>query len=161
MTFNLPGKFLYAFTFLVLIPAGLWFWARNTLHLIQFPAIESKITGWIMMVAGGLLMLWAMFALKQFGKGLPMNAYPPPVYVTRGPYRIFRHPIYWGFGILMVGYFIFTGSASGLWLVSPLTILGMVALVMGYENIDLKQRFPDQKIKTVLDLPEKLMNYPA
>lgn len=30
----------------------------------------------------------------------------------------------------------------------------MVALVLGYEEIDLKQRFPNQKIKTVLDLPD-------
>ncbi|MCX6284925.1 MAG: prolipoprotein diacylglyceryl transferase [Bacteroidetes bacterium] len=153
-TIQFPGKFLYAITFLILLPAGLWFWANNTLQLIQFPAIESKITGWIMMVAGGFLMLWAMFVLKQFGKGLPMNAYPPPMFVTRGPYRLFRHPIYWGFGIFMIGYFILTGSASGIWLVSPLTILGMIALVMGYEKIDLKKRFPDQIIKTVLDLPK-------
>ena len=155
------GKFIYAVTFLVLIPAGLWLWARYTGHLSRFPAIESKINGGIMMVAGGILMFWAMFALKQFGKGLPMNAYPPPLFVSRGPYRLFRHPIYWGFGILIIGYFIFTGSASGLWLVSPLTILGMIALVMGYENIDLKQRFPDQKIKTVFDLPENTSELPS
>ena len=148
-----PGKFLYAIAFLGLIPAGLWFWARITLPVIQTPAIESKITGWMMMASGGFLVLWAMISLSIFGKGLPMNAYPPPVFVTRGPYRLFHHPIYWGFGILMIGYFIYTGSASGLWLVSPLTILGMTALVMGYENIDLKRRFPGRIIKTVLDLP--------
>ena len=100
-------------------------------------------------------MLWAMFILMHFGKGLPMNAYPPSRFVTNGPYRLFKHPIYWGFGILMVGCSIFTGSASGLWFVSPLTILGMIALVLGYEEINLKRRFPNQKIKTILDLPEK------
>jgi hypothetical protein len=30
----------------------------------------------------------------------------------------------------------------------------MIALVLGYENIDLKKRFPDQKMKTLIDLPE-------
>jgi protein-S-isoprenylcysteine O-methyltransferase Ste14 len=148
------GKFLYAFMFVIIIPAGLWFWAKYTRDIITFPSVESKTAGLILMIAGCSLMLWAMFVLKKFGKGLPMNGYPPPIFVTNGPYRLFKHPIYWGFGILIVGCSIFTGSASGLWFVSPLTILGMIALVLGYEEIDLKKRFPDQKIKTILDLPE-------
>ena len=160
-TFQFPGKFIYAVTFLIFLPVGLWFWARSTSHLIQLPAVESKVVAWIMIIAGGLLMLWAMIVLKHFGKGLPMNAYPPPLFVTSGPYRVFRHPIYWGFGLMMVGFFILIGSASGLWLVSPLTILGMCALVMGYENLDLKKRFPDQKIKTLLDLPEDSSEFPT
>jgi prolipoprotein diacylglyceryltransferase len=105
-------------------------------------------------------MFWAMFALMYFGKGLPMNAYPPPVFVTKGPYRLFRHPIYWGFGLLILGFFIFTGSPSGVWMVSPLTILGMVALVLGHESIELKKRFPDQSIRTVLDYPESKTGSP-
>ena len=34
-----------------------------------------------------------------------------------------------------------SGSSSGLWLVSPVVILATVALVLGYERIDLRQRF--------------------
>ena len=154
------GKFFYGITFLILIPAGLWFWAKYTGQIIQLPVIESKIAGGILIVAGGFLMIWAMFALIHYGKGLPMNAYPPPVFVTKGPYRLFRHPIYWGFGLLMIGYFIFTGSPSGVWMVSPLTILAMVALVLGHESIDLKKRFPDQSIRTVLDYPESKTGSP-
>lgn len=84
-----------------------------------------------------------------------MNAYPPELFVRKGPYRLFRHPIYWGFGIFLIGFFIRTGSASGLWLVTPIAILGMIALVSGYEAIDLRKRFPGQSIKTWLDLPAK------
>lgn len=148
------GKFLYAITFLILVPAVLWSWAKLTENITSFPVIESKLAGGVLMIIGGSLMFWAMFALQFYGKGLPMNAYPPTVYVTKGPYRLFRHPIYWGFGLLMIGYFLFTGSASGIWLVTPLTVLGMVALVLGYESIDLKRRFPSQSIRTVLDYPE-------
>ena len=148
------GKFLNGIIFLILVPAGIWFWAKNTQYLVPFPKIESKLAGGVFILIGGLLMLSAMVALRLFGKGLPMNAYPPPLLVNNGPYRVFRHPIYVGFGILIIGVFLFSGSASGLWLVSPLTILGLVALVWGYEDIDLKVRFPNQKIKTVLDLPE-------
>jgi len=159
--FNLfLGKFLYGITFLILLPAGLWFWAKSTEKIILLPIIESKVAGGILVVAGALLMLWAMFALIYYGKGLPMNAYPPPVFVTKGPYRLFRHPIYWGFGLLMIGYFVYAGSPSGIWLVSPLTILGMVALVLGHESIDLKKRFPEQSIRTVLDYPESKTGSP-
>ncbi|HWS01678.1 MAG TPA: prolipoprotein diacylglyceryl transferase family protein [Prolixibacteraceae bacterium] len=151
---QITGKILYAITFLVLLPAGLWLWAKYTGEIIPFPVIESKLLGSILLIAGGFLMLWGMYALHRFGKGLPMNAWSPPVFVTKGPYRLFRHPIYWGFGMITTGYFIFSGSASGLWLVSPVTVMGMMALVLGYEAIDLKRRFPDQFIRTVLDYPE-------
>ena len=153
-TTHVTRKFLYAIIFLFIIPSGLWFWAKYTEGLIKFPAIESTTAGWILTIGGSLLMLLAMFTLIKYGKGLPMNAYPPHRIVKRGPYRLLLHPIYWGFGILMVGYFILAGSASGLWLVSPITILCMITLVLGYEKIDLKKRFPDETIKTILDLPE-------
>lgn len=157
---ELSGKILYGIAFLILIPVGLWFWAQATQNAVPFPKIESKPVGALWIIVGGLLLLSAMYALKKTGRGLPMNAYPPPLLVTNGPYRYFRHPIYMGFGILMIGVFLFSGSSSGLWLVSPLTILGMIALVLGYEEVDLKQRFPNQTINTVLDLPEKSAKQP-
>jgi len=151
---QITGKILYSIVFLVLIPAVLWLWAKYTEDIITLPAIQSKIAGIIILSTGLVLMLWGMFALQYYGNGLPMNAYPPPVFVTQGPYRLFRHPIYWGFGLIMLGYFLLTGSASGIWMVMPVTILGLVALVLGYESIDLKRRFPEESIRTVLDYPE-------
>lgn len=121
------GKVIYAIIFLLLIPALLWFWAKHTQNIIKLPVIQSDIAGIIIIITGSALMLWGMFALQFYGKGLPMNAYPPSVFVTKGPYRIFRHPVYWGFGLLMIGYFVWSGSASGIWLVTPLTVLGLVA----------------------------------
>jgi len=147
------NKLLYAIVFLIIIPSILLLWAKYTEDLIIFPAMESTIAGYIFIIFGALLMVSAMYALKKYGKGLPMNAYPPPIYVSNGPYHLVRHPIYWGFGILLAGYFILTKSASGLWLVTPITILAMVALVMGYEAIDLKKRFPNEPRATILDLP--------
>ena len=147
------NKTLYAIVFLIIIPGILWLWARYTEDLIISPVIESRFAGYFLVILGVLLMAWAMFSLKKYGKGLPMNAYPPIKFVTRGPYHFLRHPIYWGFGILMIGFFILTKSASGLWLVTPITVLSMIALVMGYEAIDLRKRFPNVTKKTSLDLP--------
>ncbi|QYA24671.1 hypothetical protein G3I01_03815 [Gramella sp. MT6] len=155
------GKFLYAITFLVIIPVILWLWAKYTEELISFPAIGSENAGWAFFIGGWLLMIWGMYSLKVYGKGLPMNAYPPEKLVNKEAYRFLRHPIYWGFGILLTGFFILTNSASGLWLVTPITILCMVALVMGFEAIDLKRRFPDQTITTFFELPENSKENPG
>ncbi len=155
------NKTLYAIIFLIIVPVLLWLWATNTEDLINLPVIESTLAGWILIISGVLLMAWAMFYLKKYGKGLPMNAFPPPRFVTNGPYQLFRHPIYWGFGLLLTGYFIITNSASGLWLVTPITILAMIALVVGYEAIDLKKRFPNESITTLLDLPVKMNEPPS
>ncbi len=149
------GKVLYAVCFLILIPMLLLFWAKKTESLILYPTVKAPLGGWILMIAGTLLMLYSMYYLMKYGQGLPMNAFPPRVFVKRGPYKVFKHPIYWGFVVLMIGYFLFQGSASGLWLVTPVTILGLVALVWGYEKLDLKKRFPEESLRTVLTLPEK------
>ena len=146
-------KFLYAILFVLIIPIGLWFWAKYTENLILFPAIESQNIGLTFMISGSSLILWGMHALWKYGEGLPMNISPPAYFVKKGPYRIVRDPIYWGFGIFMTGIFTLTGSASGLWLVTPVSILSMIALVWGYERIDLRHRFPNEKSKTLLDLP--------
>ncbi len=148
------GKLLYAITFLIMVPAGLWLWAIYTEEMILLPKIESHWVGGVLMTIGVGLILWAMFALKYYGKGLPMNAYPPVQFVTKGPYSLFHHPIYIGFGLLILGVFIYKGSASGFWMVTPLTLLAMSALVIGYEEIDLKRRFPESRNLTLLDFPE-------
>lgn len=148
------SKAIYAGIFLIIIPGILLLWARYTEAYINLPVFESSLPGWILLIAGIALMAWAMYFLKKFGKGLPMNAFPPPKLVTKGPFLFLEHPIYWGFALLITGYFIITKSASGLWMVAPLTILSMIALVWGYEAIDLKKRFPDQSVRTLSDLPE-------
>ncbi len=153
-TTNFVGKSLYALVFLVIIPIGLWIWAKYTEHLIKHPVIDSSLTGWILTISGVLLIISAMFSLMKYGKGLPMNAYPPSILVKGGAYQFLRHPIYWGFGLFITGFFILSKSASGLWLVTPVTILGMIALVLGYEAIDLKKRFPSNSFNTRLDLPK-------
>ena len=157
LTINIR-KAAYAVTFLVFIPAGLWTWAKFTEGFVDLPVVESPYVGWIFMGAGVALMAWAMYCLKRMGKGLPMNAFPPPRLVTKGPYKLFRHPIYWGFTFLLIGYFIMSQSSSGLWLVTPITILSMMALVWGYEALDLKKRFPEKSLKTILDIPDNLKN---
>ncbi|MCO6491358.1 MAG: prolipoprotein diacylglyceryl transferase [Phaeodactylibacter sp.] len=147
------GKWLYGIFFIVILPVLLWAWSCGLEAVVALPAIHHP--GWGMSIGGAglLLMLWGMYALWKYGRGLPMNAFPPLLYVKRGPYRWLRHPIYWGFGLFLAGASIFLGSASALWLVVPVAILGMAALVWGYELPDLEQRFPEIDKKVWFSLP--------
>lgn len=147
------GKLLYAIVFLLVLPLIQWRWALALDRLYRFPKLQSDTAGLVTGIAGIILVAWGMLSLMKFGKGLPMNAYPPPLFVKRGPYRFFRHPIYWGYGMAMAGAFVYIGSGAGCWVVTTVTFLGMQALLMGYEEIDLGERFRDADRSVWLDIP--------
>jgi prolipoprotein diacylglyceryltransferase/protein-S-isoprenylcysteine O-methyltransferase Ste14 len=141
MALTTAGKLLYGATFVVLVPVALIAWAASTARVVHLPVMRSFPLGASLAVMGALLVLLGMRDLWVYGGGLPMNAQPPPHYVTRGAYRLLPHPIYTGFSLLCVGVSILAGSASGLWFVSPLVMLACAALVVGYEHHDLRDRF--------------------
>lgn len=138
---NELGKVLYGAVFVLLLPIALAEWAMATAKIVRLPAINSMPFGLGAASLGTILLLLGMAHLWIYGGGLPMNAYPPPRYVAQGVFRWLPHPIYTGFSILCAGVSIAVGSASGLWLVSPIVALGCAALVLGYERHDLRQRF--------------------
>lgn len=156
MTSSTPqhaGKILYGLLFSVLLPTLLFAWAYTTEPIIRVPALDAPIAGIALASIGAITMLAGMAALVHFGKGLPMNAYPPVQYVTQGVYQLLPHPIYTGFCALCLGVSVATASASGLWLITPTLILGCAALVVGYERHDLQQRFPNTVHKPLISLP--------
>jgi len=158
------GKLMYGALFTVVLPALLVVWASHTGTLVTLPAIHSLPWGIATAAIGAVLMALGMAALWFVGGGLPMNAFPPPRYVSRGIYRWFSHPIYLGFSFACVGTAIAAGSSSGLWLVSPTVILLCAALVLGYELPDLRARFgaefPEQRLLPA-DLPNDAQSAPS
>ncbi len=135
------GKWLYGATFVLLLPIALAAWAAATADLVHIRAVVSPTIGLTIASAGALLLILGMVNLWVYGGGLPMNAHPPPRYVAQGVFRLLPHPIYTGFSTLCAGVSIAAGSASGLWLVSPIVALSCAALVLGYERHDLRERF--------------------
>jgi protein-S-isoprenylcysteine O-methyltransferase Ste14 len=138
---SVTGKVFYSVFFLVAVPILLIAWAAATNSLIGMPALRLLPFGVTVACVGFALMLSGIRDLWVYGGGLPMNADPPPHYVVRGTYRLLPHPIYTGFSMLCIGVSASTGSASGLWLVSPIVMLSCAALVLGYEHHDLRNRF--------------------
>lgn len=141
MAVTMAGKILYSATFLALVPAALIAWAVFLARVITLPVIQASSLGASLAAIGALLMVVGMRDLWVYGGGLPMNVDPPTQYVARGTYRVLPHPIYTGFSVLCVGVSILAGSASGLWLVSPVVMLACAAIVVGYEHHDLRSRF--------------------
>lgn len=150
---DLIGKLIYSLIFMVVLPIGLLLWAKNASHAVLLPPISSPGWGLVLSSIGGMLVLTGMYALWHFGEGLPMNGYPPPKFVQDGAFKLLPHPIYTGFVLLCFGVSIYAGSAIGFWLISPIATLGCMALVWGYERIDLLQRFPSAPRQYWLAIP--------
>jgi protein-S-isoprenylcysteine O-methyltransferase Ste14 len=151
---NIFGKIFYGFLFLILLPLILIIWSKQTEKYIYLPIPTNSILAIIFILIGIILMILSMVELWIRGNGLPMNAYPPPKLVTTGVYQIFSHPIYIGASLLSFGLSIYYQSKSGFWLISPILTLSWLALVYGYENEDLKKRFPDSIWDPLINLPE-------
>jgi len=141
MALNSFGKWAYGAVFVIVLPIALIAWAIATRGTVGLPAVISWPFGLAAAAIGTLVLFLGMAHLWIYGGGLPMNAYPPPRYVAQGIFRLLPHPVYTGFSILCAGVSIAVGSASGLWLVSPIVALGCAALVLGYERHDLRARF--------------------
>ncbi|HET7039073.1 MAG TPA: prolipoprotein diacylglyceryl transferase family protein, partial [Gemmatimonadales bacterium] len=136
-------KIGYGAAFVVGVPALMIWWAGATDSIVTLPPLPYPWAGWPAAGLGLALMLAGMYALARHGRGLPMNAFPPRHFVTQGAYGWLRHPIYVGFGLVALGVAVGTASPAGTWLVTPVTLLALAALVMGYERHDLRRRFGD------------------
>ena len=137
------AKLLYGLLFVAVLPLLLVVWAARTSQAVPLPVLHSLPWGIVLAVVGLGLILWGMGSLWWVGGGLPMNAFPPPCYVSTGIYSVFSHPIYVGFGCACVGIAVALGSPSGLWLVSTTMIIAAAALVLGYELPDMQSRYAD------------------
>lgn len=147
----LLGKIAYAMAFAVALPLLLAAWTAAL--PLPLPTFRSASMGAFLLGLGLTLAAWAILALWFRGGGLPMNAFPPPRWVSTGPYGIVAHPIYLGFTMACAGAAFLAGSATGFWLTTPLSALGCTALVVGYEAPSLARRFGRSRHRPFLALP--------
>ncbi|MGZ3928840.1 MAG: prolipoprotein diacylglyceryl transferase family protein [Mucilaginibacter sp.] len=158
---NTAGKVLYGLIFTLVLPVCLYLWARSTAIVIQLPVPDLPAISIILLAAGAITCLWGMASLILYGKGLPMNAYPPKFYVYTGIYAVLHHPIYFASGMISFGLSLYFKSSSGFWLVSPLFCLAMVAYVAGFENENIKSSTGYFDHKVFFSLPGKNTTAPT
>jgi protein-S-isoprenylcysteine O-methyltransferase Ste14 len=163
------GALLYGLFFAMVLPFALAAWAnvldtRLALPAPHFPIALATVAlaGAAIALAGAAVMVAGMWTLVALGGGLPMNAFPPPRFVRGGIFRWVSNPIYLGFGCIVLGASLFTGSIAGLFVVTPVVILAMIALVAGYERPDLLRRFGNEaRRKPLLSIPAALDEPPT
>lgn len=134
-------KVLYSAFFVAVLPLALVLWAHGARDAVHLAPLHSTDWGCALLAVGAIAIAAGMSSLWVSGGGLPMNAFPPPRFVANGVYGLVPHPIYGGFTIACAGAAIYSGSASGLWLITPSVALACAALVLGYELPDLRNRF--------------------
>ncbi len=148
-------KIMYGSVFVLLLPAILYFWAAHTKTIVNIPVFQFTNVSLTTMLIGALLMAGGMLTLLFFGKGLPMNAFPPKNLVTRGAYKLFSHPIYLGAFLFVAGFSLYLNSGSGFWMVTPVFGLLCIAYVMGFENDRTYRLFPEyKKTRFLIALPQ-------
>ncbi|MBL9150699.1 MAG: prolipoprotein diacylglyceryl transferase [Phycisphaerae bacterium] len=148
------ARLLYGLLFCVLLPAMLIAWAWRLDHLHVAPELAARPTlGVALALVGFLVVAWAMLVLRTVGGGLPMNAFPPPRYVARGPYAIVSDPIYLGATLVVAGVALADGSGAGWRIVAPALLVAATALSLGYERPDLDRRFGTDRAKPWTALP--------
>lgn len=150
---SLLGKIFYGSLFIVLLPIALFLWAKKTHYLITLSVPNCEFVSIAMVLFGFIFSGLAMYNLWNIGKGLPMNAYPPKFFVTRGTYAISSHPIYLGTILMSFGISSYFQSPSGFWLISPLFLLMIVAYVVGFENEKIIIQFGNQISSPFLSVP--------
>ncbi len=147
------NKILYGSIFCLLLPVAI-VWGSCCLEpYVDFPIPCSPLLGWIITGGGAAIMLMAMAALKFQGGGLPMNGFPPLRFVTNGIYAVCPHPIYTGAVLACGGVAIGLQSRAGLYIFTPLLTIGCLAILWGYERLDLIRRFGSSAPVSWLGIP--------
>ena len=161
MTENLLGKILFGVLFTFVLPFAAILWAIASDRLILLPTVQSDYVGIFLIILGFLIMLVGSITLSFYGKGLPMSPFPPAKFVYQGIYKLIPHPIYVGASFFSLGLSLYFGSASGIWLVSPILIMGLVAYVIGFEKHGLIKRFPNNTFCSLISLPNQSNDAPT
>ncbi len=150
--------------FWIALPLGLFSIAHRLddgLSLDGGVPLLFQLLGLPLIPAGCAIAVLSVLALHNEGKGLPISALPPTRYVTTGPYRYWRHPIYTGYAAAMVGLGLLFDSPSMALLVVPgFYVLWHLTWVRLYEEPGLYRRFGQDyrahRLHTGLVLPFSL-----
>jgi protein-S-isoprenylcysteine O-methyltransferase Ste14 len=122
--------------------AGIWF--RRIVPGDAVPptlAGPARVGGIALAVAGFLFALWGLVTFGR-AKTTPVPHRPVAAFVTQGPYRVTRNPMYLGFTVVFVGLPL---AVNHLWPVAflPLVLVALVAFVIRPEERYLEARFGD------------------
>ena len=101
-----------------------------------------RVLGWPLGFGGALITAWCVGVFVTQGKGTPAPFDPPRKFVSRGPYRYMRNPMYVGALIVILGGGMILGSPSIIGLSIAFGLLAHVFVLL-YEEPTLEKTFGD------------------
>ena len=113
--------------------------------IVPFPApwtFVLRLVGGLAII-GGILFVGSAF-LQMRKSNTPVDPREPvTAFVTSGPYRFTRNPIYLGFFLIYLGFTLLAGTLWGL-IASPFLIWTITQAVIHAEEIYLTEKFGEQ-----------------
>jgi protein-S-isoprenylcysteine O-methyltransferase Ste14 len=129
---NFPPPFYFVIGFLI----G---WLLQRMVPLRVPASESdamNTAGWILIIAGIALLMWAQITFRRHGTTVIPNR-PASAMVTSGPYAYTRNPMYVSLIVLYLGLALLTKM---LW---PIIVLPIVLILLTVLVIKREERYLD------------------
>ena len=133
--------------FYALCFVALWGWLAisvapfDAVLPIAIPHIV-RVLGWPVGFVGAVITAWCIGVFITQGKGTPAPFDPPREFVSRGPYRYMRNPMYVGALIVILGGGMILGSPSIIGLSIAFGLLTHVFVLL-YEEPVLNKKFGD------------------
>lgn len=126
----------------------LWGWLAVSVRRYD-PTLGIVLPAWVVpvgyvsIIAGSLLAASCVGWFATAGEGTPAPFDAPRRFVTRGPYRVVRNPMYWGgFGILAG--FGLTQRSVAMLLLSAFMMICAHTFVVLYEEPALERQFGEE-----------------
>ena len=115
-----------------------WFAAASGVTIVP----RMSVGGYLLMIAGGALMLTCVFQFAWNGLGTPAPFDPPRRLVVRGPYRRMRNPMYVGMGVFLIGEaLVFRDIAREMLIMTGLCWAAVTLFIVIYEEPTLRRSF--------------------
>jgi protein-S-isoprenylcysteine O-methyltransferase Ste14 len=124
----------------------LWGWVALSLHHRYDATLGFALSGWTpalgiaLMAAGGTLAFACVATFVIRGEGTPAPVDPPRNFVTAGPYKFVRNPMYIGGFIVLLGFGLYKQSPAILLFTLPWLLLAHLFVIL-YEEPNLRATF--------------------
>jgi protein-S-isoprenylcysteine O-methyltransferase Ste14 len=138
---RLAALLVEAVFFIAIFPLALLLLGGLLDRWLGWPALMQQpvnaIAGWLLVVAGWLFSLWAIYVQFTLGRGTPVPLMATQKLITQPPYAYCRNPMALGAIVLYLGVTVTAGSpgAGLLWLLGAVALLTYIRLVEEQEMI--------------------------
>lgn len=125
---------------LIVLVAAAWFASER----LELPAlVQQRPIGIVVLVAGFICTAWAFFTFRRHGAEILPSSTEHPTFVTSGPFRWSRNPMYLGSIGMALGAALIAGTWL-MWLVPIVLFVLQNFVIIPFEERSMKHTFGEQ-----------------